>query len=58
MRQIARGEAAALPTRYQLVRVAHAWQTTVDDVRDWPADDVMDEVNLLPILGVGVRRGK
>lgn len=56
MRQIARGEPAPLPTRYQLVRVAHAWQTTVDEVRDWPADDFADAVNLLPMIGA--RRGK
>lgn len=56
MRQWLRGDAATFPTRYQLVRVAHAWQVTVHEVRAWPADDVADAINLLPVLGA--RRGK
>jgi hypothetical protein len=51
VRKIARGEPARLPARYQLVLVAAAHGVSIDEVRDWPADDVADALNMYPITG-------
>lgn len=48
MAKIARGESAALPTRYLVHRVAARYGQSPEDVRAWPADDFADAANMLP----------
>lgn len=48
MNQLARGESAALPLRYLVHRVAARYGQSPAAVRDWPADDFMDAVGMLP----------